>query len=295
MSAPWYVKTGFAALGTVAPPLASAWAERLFMTPQRHPVPAREAAALATALPGAITVDGQRIATWRWDPVEGDLDHYLSQGAAGRARSPVVLLAHGWAGRGGQLVGFVPGLLAAGYTVLTFDGPGHGMSDGRTSSLVEHGRALRALAASLAADGHHVHAIVAHSMGGAATTFALSEGLAVGRAVFVAPPTRVTDWSATFAQAVGLSDAVRVAMQQRVEARLGVAWASLDMAVLAPRMEIPLLVVHDRDDREVPWTSGAALAGMWPGAVLHTTEKLGHKRILEDADVLARVLAFVTG
>ncbi len=55
----------------------------------------------------------------------------------------------------------------------------------------------------------------------------------------------------------------------------------------------PTLVIHDRHDREVRWEDGAAIAGAWPQAQLLTTEGLGHRRILQDASVIARIAGFI--
>jgi pimeloyl-ACP methyl ester carboxylesterase len=273
-AAPWYVRAGFSTLGTVAPPLASAWAEQLFLTPSRHPVPAAEADALDRAHAGTLAIDGRRIATWTW------------------GRGPTILLVHGWAGRGGQLHRFVPGLLERGFSVVAFDGPGHGRSEGRTSSLVEHGRTLRAVADALPSP---VHGAITHSMGGAAATFALSEGLRLDRAVFIAPPFAAGAWAKTFSRALGLSAGVEEGMRRRIEDRLRVPFAELDMSRLAPRMATPLLVIHDEADKEVAFADGVAITERWPGARLHATSGLGHKRILDDAAVVAEAVAFVTG
>ncbi len=270
--APWYLRASFATLGTLAPPLAAAWAERLFFTAPRSPVPAAEAAALASAEAGSVVVDGVRLATWTW------------------GQGPAVLLVHGWGGRGGQLHGFVPGLLAAGCSVVAFDGPGHGASEGTTSSLVEHARAVRSVATALPVP---VRAVLAHSMGGPASAMAMEEGLHVDAAVFVAPPFAAGDWVVPFSEALGLHPKVRDGMVRRAEERLNVRFDELTMARTAPRMTAPLLVIHDAKDKEVPHAAGAAIVARWPGARLHTTEGLGHKRILGDADVIARAVGFL--
>ena len=51
----------------------------------------------------------------------------------------------------------------------------------------------------------------------------------------------------------------------------------------------------DRDDDEVAWTDGAAIAEAWPGARLVTTTGLGHRRILRDAQVVSQAVSFVSG
>ncbi|MFN7142558.1 MAG: alpha/beta hydrolase [Myxococcota bacterium] len=277
VAVPWYVRAGFATLGTVSPGVASVWAEQLFCTPPRYPVPPAEAAALATAHAGSVVVNGHRLATWTW------------------GQGPTVLLVHGWGGRGGQLAGVVPGLLAAGYSVVAFDGPGHGASEGRRSSLVEMARAVAGVGAALPS---RVVGAITHSMGGAATAIAM-EGfvtdapLDLDAAVFIAPPFAASHWVAPFAEALGLPDKVRDGMVRRVEDRLHVRLEDLTMARTAPRMSTPLLVIHDADDKEVPHAAGAGIVARWAGARLHTTNGLGHKRILADADVIARAVGFL--
>jgi pimeloyl-ACP methyl ester carboxylesterase len=57
----------------------------------------------------------------------------------------------------------------------------------------------------------------------------------------------------------------------------------------------PVLVVHDRDDRETAWSGGRDLSRAWPDARLLTTSGLGHRRILSDPKVVAEVVRFVAG
>jgi pimeloyl-ACP methyl ester carboxylesterase len=56
----------------------------------------------------------------------------------------------------------------------------------------------------------------------------------------------------------------------------------------------PLLVVHDRDDRQLPWADSAALVDRWPQARLVTTQGLGHSRLLADRVVHEEVVRFVS-
>ena len=54
-----------------------------------------------------------------------------------------------------------------------------------------------------------------------------------------------------------------------------------------------LLVIHDRGDRSVPFMSGAAVVDDWHDARLHSTDGLGHGRILADNDVVRVALSFI--
>jgi hypothetical protein len=52
--------------------------------------------------------------------------------------------------------------------------------------------------------------------------------------------------------------------------------------------------VHDRDDAEVPFSDAEEIVRSWPGARLHATAGLGHRRILSDPGVTTSLGRFMT-
>src|SRR5258706_2849691 len=136
----------FAASSLLFPELAGTLAERLYLTPP--PKGAMSALDLIDARSGFVEHKGRHLATWRW----------------GSHSSPAVLLVHGWGGYAAQLRAFVFPLLCAGYRVIAYDQPAHGVSEGRLTGLPDLADALAEVA------WHHgqVRALVAHSLGAAA-------------------------------------------------------------------------------------------------------------------------------
>ncbi len=270
----------FAATALLAPDLAGAWAERLFLTP---PPPKLEATALdlIDARSSFLVHRDRNIAVWEWG--------WKSREA------PAVLLAHGWGGHAAQMRAFVFALLAAGYRVIGFDQPAHGLSEGRLTSLVDFADVLGAVAARHAP----VQAVVAHSLGAAAAAFALSRGLRVRDAVLIAPPSEVAGYSRRFARWHWIPEPVRRSMQAAIEERYGVRWDELEIEQVAGRIEARggarALVIHDREDRMIPWRHGVRVARAWRGARLHVTRGLGHGRILRDEGVVRSVADFIAG
>jgi pimeloyl-ACP methyl ester carboxylesterase len=63
----------------------------------------------------------------------------------------------------------------------------------------------------------------------------------------------------------------------------------------APRIGRPALIVHDVEDREVPWSEGERYARFWRDSRLLSTRGLGHNRIADDAGVIAAALRFLRG
>ena len=266
-----FVRTLFRGLTPVAPAAAAALATVLFRRPPRHRDTEEELRALARAERLPLILDGRRLAAWRW------------------GRGPAVLLVHGWGSRGSRLASFVAPLTEAGYSVVAFDAPGHGASAGRLSSLPQLISAIQAVAREVGV----VEGIIAHSAGGAATTLAMSRGVTAERVVFLAPAADPSGWSERFAEMIGLSRDVLARMKRSIELRFGQSWDDFDVLRAARTMTAPLLVFHDRDDRDVEWTDGRAIADSWPGAELVSTTGLGHRRIVHDPAVVSRAVAFL--
>jgi pimeloyl-ACP methyl ester carboxylesterase len=263
----------FAAGALLAPDFAEAWAERLFLTPPRTADGASSAIDLIDARSRFIEHRGRLLATWHW----------------GKADAPAVVLAHGWGGHAAQLRAFAFPLLQAGYRVVTFDQPAHGVSEGRLTALPDFADVLTAVAASHGG----VRAVIAHSLGAMAAALALARGWPLERVVLISPPSDLVGYSRHFARFHWIPEAVRDAMQAAVEERYGVRWAELELARLAPKLNTPALVIHDRDDRVVPWSQGAGFALSWRGARFMTTHGLGHTRILRDDTVTQAAATFI--
>jgi pimeloyl-ACP methyl ester carboxylesterase len=265
-------RAGLRLLAPTAPSLAAAYAEQLFLTPPRHRRPAWEKALLESAEAFQIPHDGSFLPAWRW-----------GSGAS------TVLLVHGWQSRGSQLGAFVAPLLERGLSVVAFDAPGHGDAPSRQASLVTHSRAVASVGAYLG----RLHGIIGHSVGGAASLYATRLGLRVERLALVSPPVNPDRFAAGFVRLFGVPDDVHHAMLRRLESRYGVRLEDLDVRRDAERATTPILVVHDADDRVVPFTDGATIAELAPAGRLVTTHGLGHNRILKAPEVLDAIVPFI--
>ena len=265
----------FAASRLLFPELAGALAERLFLTPPRPPNAAAAALDLIDARSSIVEHKGRSIVTWRW----------------GSREAPAVLLAHGWGGSAVQMRAFVFPLLSAGYRVIAFDQPAHGVSEGRLTGLPDFADVLAEVA------WHHgeVEGVIAHSMGGAGAALAIARGLRVRRVVTIGASLDVSFFVRQFARWHWIPRRVLSAMQAAIEERFGLRWTDLDMAKLAPRLSAAALAMHDSGDRLVPWQKGASFARGWPGARLFSTRGLGHRRILQDERVTTLAAQFIAG
>lgn len=263
------------AAALVSDELAAAGLLRLFLKPRHFPVPEREEAWVANAREDRVEGGGQSLRLWSW------------------GEGPTVLLVHGWEGRGSQMGAFAEPLVSAGYRAVAFDAPGHGASSGQRSSIPEMVWAVADIAHLLGG----VHAVVAHSAGAAAVTAALGLGLLppLDRLVFVAPPDDPGRYLQQVAAMLRLPRSVADHAGRRIEERFGIGFADLRASSTAPDMEVPLLILHDRGDREVPYEDAELLTSRWPGARLVSTTGLGHHRILRDPEVRRQAVEHIAG
>ena len=269
-----WLATRVAAL--VSPRLAGPLAARLWFTPWRVPVGERHARRLDEWLrptePVSFEVDGLRIAGF----------------AAGSG--PVVMLVHGWGERGASLGAFVDPLVDAGYRVVGIDLPGHGGSEGGQTDGFRIAAAIRGVCDALGG----ARAVVAHSMGATTTLYATHEGMPVDALVLLAPAPRLDRALKTFARMLRLSPNAVAGLKGTIERRYGAGvWHALSGHTLAAQVDVPGLIVHDRDDPQVALADSEELHSAWRGSRLVVTEELGHGRILRDPKVIDAVTGFL--
>lgn len=254
-------------LSTVAPGLAAMAAEQLFVTVVRNKRPRREDVWAEGATRASVPSPHGDLAAWVW----GD-------------GLKTVLLVHGWAGRGLQLGAFVEPLVDAGYRVVAYDGPAHGESSGRRTNIFKLTEGFMAVADAVGP----LSGVIAHSLGTTTVLLAASRyGVDQGRFVAVSPMANTRTMTVHYGRMTGFTSSVVEEMRKRIERSIGFCWDEIEPLTLAPSFETETLIIHDRDDLELPASEGEALAFSIPVADLLLTEGLGHRRILRDRAVVA--------
>jgi pimeloyl-ACP methyl ester carboxylesterase len=182
-------------------------------------------------------------------------------------------------------------LIRAGFSVVAFDAPGHGIAAGRYSSLPEFVQAIRVL---VEAEGPF-QALIGHSLGATACALAVQSRLDVARVVLLAPASDLEKYSGRFARILRIPAPVRDSMKERLARRYRTGWADMRVVGRPPAEDRSLLVFHDRRDARVPLSDGLEIVASWPRGELVRTRGLGHHQILRDPKVIARAVAFVSG
>ena len=265
------------ALWAVAPALAFRQAWRLFITPRRLPIKDWEAPALADSRRRTVAHTTGPIAVYEW----------------GRAAAPAVVLVHGWEHRASFWRAWVQPLLRAGYRVVALDGPAHGASGGRQTTLLDFGGAVQAVINTVG----EVRAIVAHSFGAASVAglpVQLAGGGVLPRLVLISAPLNPRVVASRFADFLGLSDDLVTRFARHIQQATGRPVDTFAVAAAGPATGAEkVLVLHDEGDEIIPFAEGKQIVAAWPGAELLATRGLGHNRILRDAGVIANAIDFI--
>ncbi len=210
----------------------------------------------------------------------------------GALTDPTILLVHGWGSRATHLGRMIEPLVAGGFRVVAFDAPSHGHSSGKRTDLVAYAGAIHAVAQA----SGRLHGIVAHSFGAAMALLAMRDwGTDAQRLVLISAFEHCRWLCDAFGRYAGLPPAVVDRMRQMlVERHNGrVDWNRMSVVEMLRTINRPTLLVHDEDDGEIPFSHSIALLQGAPNATMHVTRGLGHHRLLGQACVIDRVVAFV--
>lgn len=252
-------------------PLACAkQAVKIFIHPQRVPRPQSEEGFFESARKTRVAGG---LAAYEWGANSGE----------------TIVLLHGWNGRGTQLGAFAKPFVEKGFRVIAIDGPAHGDSPGQEAHPGNFAQSLLLLQEEIGP----FKAVISHSFGVGATALSVLRGLQTKKLVLIAGPAKTTVVVENFLKFLGLSEKANDYFRKLMAAKAGIAAEDLDFTRFGPRMDIPLMVVHDEDDNEMRFVSAGMIHEAWPNSELLTTKGLGHRRILKDPEVIFRVSEFI--
>lgn len=267
-----YIPVFIGTLSKPFPALAARMALRLFATPVRIPRP-----------------ESERV----WYDLSKK--YFLKSGIAafewGEPQNPLVMLIHGWNGRGTQIASFALPLVEIGFRVVALDGPGHGISPGKMTDPSHFAKFIEDSQHEL--DERGAHAVIAHSFGGGCTVLAASRSLKTKKIVLIASPAFYERVVHFFAKSLKLSERAEAVFVEFVTKIAGLHPRELNIGAIGSKLNIPAMVVHDVNDNAVNFLSATAITEAWPYSVLLRTEGLGHRRILKDPAVIQSVTKFI--
>ncbi|ELY1979686.1 alpha/beta hydrolase [Flavobacterium psychrophilum] len=254
--------------------LVTKLASRIFTMPIKHKTPNRELAMDKNTIQETIFIPkiNKKIVVY----------HY--------GNSPKkVLLVHGWSGRGTQLVKFADELIKLGYSTISFDAPAHGKSGTRTTLMPEFIASILELEKLY---GPFEFAI-GHSLGGMALLNSVKQGLQLKKLIVIGSGDKIEDILDDYVKKLNLKPIIAKKMSELFEKRFGEPMQDYAAYLAAKQVNIPTLVIHDENDYEVPLFCGKNILKHLPNGEIYVTQRLGHRKILGDTNVIKKTLNFI--
>lgn len=255
--------------------LATKFAIKLFTTPIRHKLPKREMEMDTHSKQQLLKIES----------INKEIVVYQYGTSAKK-----VLLIHGWSGRGTQLVKIADELLKLGYATISFDAPAHGKAPGKTSNMTE----FIAAALQIEKEFGPFEFTIGHSLGGMTVLNAIKRGLTVKKAVIIGSGDVVEDILNDFVLKLKLKPHIAQRMKSDFENKLGETMNSYSAYIAAKEISIPVLVIHDMDDHDVPVSAGQHIFQHLKNGEIMITKELGHRKILGDSKVIKKIMEFIS-
>ena len=202
-----------------------------------------------------------------------------------------VLLVHGWEGQAGNFSDLVEELIAQNYTVYAFDGPSHGFSSRGSTSLFEFTTLVGVLIRKF-----EVKALVSHSFGGVATTYALSvnQDIKIDKYVLFTTPDKFTERIDDVAKQIGITAKVKKKLIKRLEEEVQQDVSILNVSEFVKSVNVQnALIIHDKNDTVLPIEQSQRVHENWKECELYVVENTGHFRILRTKAVLEKAVDFL--
>lgn len=274
LEVPSYIKNTSKVLVAVNKKIAAAFALKLFETPIKYKLPKREQKMFEVSHKSKLLLPDCKKEILVYENKFGPKK---------------VLLVHGWNGRGTQLVSIAKMFKEHNYTIVSFDAPGHGKSPKNTTNMKDFIEAIRVLSKKY--DGFDV--IVGHSLGGMSIMNSLASGIVTEKAVIIGSGNKTADITTDFLQSIGMDKKISPLLIRLFEHKYQDTMSNYDVAPKAKKVTLPVLVIHDKNDIDVPYSAAETICENLPDGTLMLTEGLGHRKILGDEHVIKTIEDFV--
>lgn len=199
------------------------------------------------------------------------------------------MLVHGWQSLSSRWKPLVEHLSDLEFTLLAFDAPGHGFSEGKQFTIPENAELIY----RIMNEHGNFEAVVGHSLGSLSLLYASSRHSLpkIRKWVLMAPAVSLDDLVSLFRKTLCLNQKTMDRMVREMAASSPDGLEVFDLSRLGRNLSAPGLIVHDREDDRVPYSNAEKLVAAWPQARLVETIGLGHR--LRATEVVRRVAAFI--
>ena len=254
--------------------LATKFAAKIFGTPLKFKIPERELMMRNSAKNELFNIEA--------------IDKEVMVYRYGFSKKKI-LIVHGWAGRGTQLYQMADKILENKMMVISFDGPAHGQSSGKTTVITDFIKTI-----------HEVNkkygpfdAAIGHSFGAMSLLNAVAEGLDIKKLVLIGADNSIREITQQFVKKIELKPIIAKKLEHLFYSKFKINLEEYSSYKAADKVNIPTLVIHDSGDKFVPVSSAITIRQRLKNGELLITNGLGHHKIFKDSTVIQRIINFI--
>ena len=260
-------------MNSVAPSLSGKLGFKFFCSPSRRKITKSQYKFLRTGEESDIMFKGKLIRHYRW------------------GNGPKkILFIHGWQSFSYRWQQYIELLSKKPeYTLLAFDAPAHGQSEGKRFTVPDHASLINKLLNEYGS----VHAIVSHSIGSFSFFYAQAKHQlpTITKVIALSTPGSATEFIGFYKKSLKLKPATVKSITEEFQNVAEEDLEKVSLPYLAKSLSIPGLIVHDQKDALTDFSNARLLHQHWPQAELMTTTGLGHR--LRSLDVVNAVGEFI--
>lgn len=259
------------ATSLVSSKFASKKALHLFASPRKGRYTDDQRKVINSAFFEELNYNGLNIATYRW---------------VGKGKT--VLLTHGWESNASRWDFILKALKTQDYNIIAIDAPAHGRSSGKQFNALLYSEFI-----NVAAQKHQPDAIMGHSVGGMASVFSMHNYQldSVKKLILLGAPAHFTGVFARYKSMMGYNSRISNGLDKIVLERFGKSVDYFSAANFTTSLEAKGLIIHDKNDKIIPYEDAQLFANRYKNAELISTTGFGHG--LRAKSLIPRIIEFI--
>lgn len=199
-----------------------------------------------------------------------------------------ILLIHGWESNANRWQGVIQYLKKLNYRIIALDAPGQGLSSGKELNAVLYSRFVNEVSNHFKPDF-----LIGHSLGGMTMLYYLSSYKPnfIKKAVSLGAPNRFLRITENYKKLISLSNKSYQEFLKEFTKRFSINPTNFNSSSFIENITIPLGIIHDKDDKIVPYSDAIEILKKHPKMPHYTTHNLGHS--LYDDVVNQQIIHFL--
>ena len=243
-------------LGFFSKDKAASFALRLFTTPLKGFIKKDQLEFLDSAFQEEFEYNSIPITTYRWP-----------------GNSKTILLVHGWESNSARWEKLIYQLKAKNYNIIALDAPAHGNSGSKRFTAVLYSEFI-----NVVTQRFQPEIIVAHSVGGMATTFAFEKYkfTSVEKLVLIGSPSEFKGVLDRYTKLLNINKRVSKHLELLIQKKFNKLPDEFSTAISSRMLDVEGLIIHDETDPVIPFSDALEIKKNFVNSKLISTKNMGH-------------------